>query len=341
MRVTLLGRALGAVVVAAALAVSTACSTGPTFTNPIRATGQDPFVSTYQQHYLLVESRDDGIWIVQSAKNDLTGIGKQHTDRHVWTPPESGPNCSDLWAPELHHLDGRWYIYYAATTCDADNKNHRMFVLESTGDSPFGPYQDRGRVVGTADHWSIDGTVISWAGRHYFVWSGWPGSQDGQQNLYIAAMTSPTALAGPRVLLSSPSNVWEQRGAAIQEGPEGLTHDGKLFLIYSASGSWTDDYAYGMLTFHGTDPLDPASWTKSARPVFSRTADVWGPGHGSFVKSPDGKQDWMIYHSAIAKGSGWFRQIDAQPFTWKSDGTPDFGKPASSEAKLPVPSGQD
>ena len=311
-----------------------------TFSNPIVPVGQDPFVTQWGHRYLLIEERGDNeIWIRESKPDDLTGIAHGSSHR-VWVAPTTGSHCTDVWAPELHHIGGHWYIYYSATTCDGDNAGHRNFVLESSGDDPIGSYLDRGQLGGSANAWATDGTEFAWHSRRYFVWSGWPDGSGSEQDLFIARMSSPTALGSAPVILSRPTLPWERHGAPIEEGPESLTHGGRMFLVYSASGSWTDDYRYGLLRLTGSNPLDPTSWAKAPRSVFASANGVYGPGHGSFVRSPDGSQSWMIYHSAIAQGSGWDRQVDAQPFTWKPDGSPDFGAPRPEDADIPVPAGQ-
>ena len=50
-----------------------------------------------------------------------------------------------VWAPELHFINGKWYIYFAAD--NGDNKNHRMHVLESATQDAMGAYN----FVGTLD----------------------------------------------------------------------------------------------------------------------------------------------------------------------------------------------
>ncbi len=338
--------ASGVVLLAAALAAcsgtpgsaSTPTPTGPTFENPVLSAGADPWVVRWRSAYLLVESRDGGIWIRRSPADDLTGIASG-TETKIWSYPADGPNSTDVWAPELHRIGDRWYVYYAATAGKV-NAKHRMFVLESTSSDPLGSYVDRGKIADAADRWAIDGTRFTWKGRAYFVWSGWPAATDGQQNLYIALMRSPTELIGTGVLLSSPTLPFERHGMPVQEGPEALEHGGRLFLVYSASGSWTDDYCLGMLSFTGTDPLDPHSWTKRTKPVFARTTDVSGPGHASFTTSPDGRESWIVYHSARYPGAGWDRVVDAQRFTWRADGSPDFGRPIGEGVPQALPSGQ-
>jgi GH43 family beta-xylosidase len=329
---------LGLALASAAVLGLTACG-GPTFHNPIKATGADPYVVQWHAAYYLIESRDGGLWVTRSPKDDLTGIASG-TAKEIWTYPVEGSHCTAVWAPELHLIDGHWYVYYAATTCDDDNANHRMFALVSKTDDPQGTFEDAGKVADAADRWAIDGTRVVWHGVPYFVWSGWPGKTDGRQDLYIARMSSPTRLVGTGVRLATATRAFERHGAPILEGPEALVHDGVLRIVYSTSGSWTDFYGYGMLTATRGDLLDPASWVKSPKSVFASDKAVTSPGHGCFVKSPDGTEDWMVYHSAQYKGAGWDRQIDAQRFTWAANGAPSFGQPIGDDVDQPLPSGQ-
>ena len=81
-------------------------------------------------------------------------------------------------------------------------------------------------------------------------------------------MSNPWTLTGPRIMLSSPEYLWERNGE-INEGPAVIQKNDKMFLIYSASGCWTDDYSLGMLTMNALDdPLNASSWTKTDHPVF-------------------------------------------------------------------------
>ena len=73
--------------------------------------------------------------------------------------------------------------------------------------------------------------------------------------------------------------------------------------------------------------MAPKAWRKSERSVFAKTKQVFGPGHGSFVKSRDGKEDWLVYHAAKHSGAGWNRMILMQKFGWSADGSPNFGEP--------------
>ena len=151
-------------------------------------------------------------------------------------------------------------------------------------------------------------------------------------------MSDPCTISDQRVLIATPDQPWEQIGQPICEAPEVLKHKGKIFIVYSASASWTKNYCLGLLVNVDKNVLNPNSWEKVG-PVFKSTDKVWGVGHCSFVKSPNKKEDWIIYHSKSKEEDGWDdRNVYAQPFKWNKDGIPDFGTPISSDAPIPIPS---
>jgi GH43 family beta-xylosidase len=305
-----------------------------TFTNPI-GNGADPWVIRWQGAYYLCSS-NGGCNVSKSEKlQDVCTAPKVR----VWTPPADSAYSSGVWAPELHYLQGKWYIYVAAD--NGDNYTHHMYVLEGTTQNPQDPFVLKAKISDATDRWAIDGTVLTTDDdKLYFIWSGWEGSENVCQNLYIAPMSDPWTISGERVLISSPEYAWEKKGGTplINEGPEVLKHDGSLFIIYSASGSWTDDYCLGQLRFKGGDILSKDSWGKDSLPVFAKTDTVFGPGHCSFVKSPDSTEDWIVYHAAKFRGAGWNRNVRIQKFDWKLDGSPDFGIPITEGVALEEPS---
>ncbi len=317
-------------------ATASASETPRTFVNPVAASGADPWVVRWEGHYYYCQSRGGSVWVNKCAR--LQDLGANQWQR-VWTPPPDKAYSKDLWAPELHHLRRQWWIYVAAD--DGDNAHHRMYVLAGTLPDPQGPFTFKGKLAAPTDCWAIDATVLQMPGdKLYCIWSGWEGSTNVAQHLYIAPMSDPCTISGERVRISTPEYAWEKHGnPLINEGPEALWRGDKLFIIYSASGSWGDDYCLGLLTWTGGDVLNPKSWVKNPTPVFARTPDVFGPGHCSFVKSRDGKEDWIVYHSAKSRGSGWDRRVNMQRFTWHPDGSPDFGAPVSAGVALPEPSG--
>jgi len=108
----------------------------------------------------------------------------------VWTPPATGPYSHEIWAPELHAIDGKWYIYFAADA--GTNDTHRIWVLENSSSDPLqGTWTMRGKLADPSDKWAIDPSVFTHDGVLYLIWSGWPGDANGTQNIYIAKMTNP------------------------------------------------------------------------------------------------------------------------------------------------------
>jgi GH43 family beta-xylosidase len=309
------------------------------FFNVVLADGADPWVIRHTDgfYYLTCTTGSDvTLW----RDRTLSGVG--HGEKKVvWRPPERGPNSKEIWGPELHFLQGAWYVYFAAS--DGDNAHHRMFVLENRSADPFeGEFVDKGQVCDKAnDRWAIDGTVASVGNELYFIWSGWEGSENGRQSLYIARMESPLALASERVEISRPTLPWELVGdPKVNEGPEVLVRDKTIYLFFSASGSWTDQYCLGLLTATvGSDLLSPYSWKKLDKPVFASANGVFGPGHASFTKSPDGREDWIVYHAARFQGSGWTRTVRAQKFTF-TGGMPRLGQPVPADRPIALPGGE-
>ncbi|MEP6948685.1 MAG: glycoside hydrolase family 43 protein [Ginsengibacter sp.] len=315
-----------------------------TFTNPLLPGGPDPWVIQQDTNYYYTNTLGNRLDIFKTNKMSKLIDAVAVT---IWRPPATGPYSKDIWAPEIHYLQNKWYIYFAAD--DGDNKNHRIYVLENSSADPLtSSWQLKGKVADGTDRWAIDASEFEYNGVEYLVWSGWPGDSDGQQNIYIAKMKDPWTIDGNRVMLATPSYGWEINGSppAVNEGPEILQNpSGKIFLTYSASGCWTDDYALGMLSLKdGSDPLDASNWTKSASPVFTKNTNggAFGPGHNGFFKSRDGKEDWIIYHanSNAGQGCGDARNPRIQKFTWNSDGTPDFGIPVAINTLIKVPAGE-
>lgn len=306
-----------------------------TFTNPIVNDGADPWVIYWQDAYYYCYSKRNAIHITKSS--NIQYIGSDESVR-VWIPPAGTRYSNELWAPELHYLENKWYIYVAAD--DGNNHNHRMYVLEGTSQNPQDPFTLKGKIADSTDRWAIDGTVLEVDnGDLFFIWSGWEGTVNIRQDIYIAPMSNPWTISGSRVKISAPEYAWERIGNPyVNEGPEVLKHDGHLFIIYSASGSWTDDYCLGQLSCNGGDVLQADSWVKKNVPLFSKTGTVFGPGHASFVRSPDGSEDWIVYHAAKYQGAGWNRDVRAQKFHWNPDGSPNFGIPVQTGVELPVPS---
>jgi len=291
---------------------------------PLLPSGPDPWVTQRDGVYYYTNTQGDRISLWKTT--DVAWLADV-VPVVVWRAPAQGPNSAAIWAPELHFLDGKWYLYYSAADKQHNDDAHRhVFVLENASPDPTqGRWIDRGML---ATHLTgIDGTVFDHAGKRYFVYSAYVGDHS---DLIIAPMRNAWTLGEPQVDIAHPTFDWEmQGGRKILEAPEFLEGpDGKVFLSYSASACWSDDYALGLLTADThADLLDPASWKKSPAPVLNGSAQrgVYATGHNGFFKSPHGK-DWIIYHAN--GGPDWKctarRAPYMEPFHWSAQGTPVF-----------------
>jgi GH43 family beta-xylosidase len=168
-------------------------------------------------------------------------------------------------------------------------------------------------------------------------------------------MSNPWTVASnqtERVTLSTPNNPWEMtpygRTANIRlasnEGPEQLVNSqtGQQFIVFSAARTDNRNYCLGLLELVGDDPMNVNDWKKhNDNCVFYQNPaeNAYGVGHASFTKSPDGTEDWIVYHGKSSTGMGLAdRTIRTQKFTWNEDGTPNFPRPGYGPYE--VPSGQ-
>ena len=314
------------------------------FHNPLLPSGADPWTIYKDGYYYYTHTVGNRLvlWKTKSIADLKTAPQKT-----VYTPPKSTMYSKQLWAPELHHINNKWYLYFAADS--GRNEDHRMWVLENPSKDPLlGEWTLKGKVADGSDKWAIDASVFEHRKQWYMVWSGWEGDTNGRQDLYIARLKNPWTIDGERVRISSPSYDWERHGTqapphvAVNEGPQFLKHGENVYLVYSASGCWTDQYSLGVLSASAnSNLLDSLSWTKHPEPVFQTSVEngVYAPGHNSFFKSPDGTEDWILYHANNAPGQGCGRQRSprAQRFTWRN-GLPHFGEPVKPGSPIRTPS---
>lgn len=316
---------------------------GQVFQNPLLADGADPWIIRHSDGFYYM-SVTLGNRIALWKSRTMTGLAGTEPVV-IWQPNPAELHANNLWAPELHHIDGRWYIYYTAGHSD---ESRRVCVLQLQGEDPL---HDQWRFMGpiNTEHAGLDGTIIQHQGELYFFYSGYGYFPDYGSAIYGARMSNPWTLTGENVLISAPTEAWEKQGGmAINEGPVFLQRNGRI-LIFSASATWSDDYCLGMTSIsEQSNLLDQAAWHKHDGPVFSKNPSqgVYAPGHNSFTTSPDGQEDWIVYHAysyseaEMKRSEGSKRSLRIQRFGWTEEGMPDFGAPLSTETLLEVPSGE-
>lgn len=253
-------------------------TTGLTTRSPLVEQRADPFITRpVEGMYYLTGSVPAYDRIVVRGATTLDGLA-QARERTIWRRPASGRMGGHIWAPELHRIDGRWYVYFAAGDAD-DVFRVRMYVLESAADDPReNAWQPPRRITTGWDTFSLDATTFEHRGRRYFVW----------------AQSEP-----------------------------GIATNSNLYCI-------------GLLTADArADLIDPASWSKSPRPVFTTNENTrqYGPEHNSFTVAEDGTTDVLVYHARDYRditGDPLYdpnRHARLQRLHWNENGTPSFGVP--------------
>ena len=270
-----------------------------------------PFIAQRADPYVL---REGGAWyftasvpaydrIVLRRADTLEGL-REAEEVTVWHCHESGVMSKHIWAPELHLIDGKWYIYFAAGQVE-NRWKIRPWVLRCESDDPLaGPWTECGMLT-RADgddfsfrDFSLDMTTFVHRGTRYCVWAEKVGHGKKVSNLYIAEMADALTLKTPQMLLTSPTYAWERHGFWVNEGPTFIAQGDRVYLTFSASDT-SPAYCMGLLWADAdADLMDLANWHKLNRPVFTTQADkgLYGPGHNTFFTDEDGEV-YTSYHA--------------------------------------------
>jgi GH43 family beta-xylosidase len=314
-----------------------ASSTETPVQNPVVLQRADAQISRHESGvYYMTASVPEYDRLILRRSPTIAGLATAE-ERVLWRRPATGKMGGHIWAPEVHEIDGRWYMYFAAG--DAGDRFHiRTYVLQCKGPDPMtGDWEILGQMQVPWDTFNLDSTTFVHKGQRYFLWAQSEPTIRTNSNLYLAPLATPTTLARTPVCLSVPELPWEIQGFKVNEGAAVLARNGRLFMTYSASA--TDArYCLGMLTADAdADIMDPKSWTKSQEPVFvtNEVTGVYGPGHNSFTVDEQGR-DVMVYHGRD------YRQITGDPLYdpnrhtrvqriyYRADGAPDFGVPVGN-----------
>ncbi|KAL5363567.1 glycosyl hydrolase [Aspergillus floccosus] len=293
------------------------------YTNPIRNPGgSDPaLVYTGGYYYLLTTTWTD---VEISRATSIEGL-KTGEKKAVYSTTEAS-RCCNVWAPEVHYLGGKWYIYYTAG--NGDNLDGQNLHVLAGGTTPWDDYTYAAQLT---NEWAIDASVLrfnDWG--NYLMFSCFHGVT--YQSLCVQKLGDDfISLTGDITVISQPTEDFETHGTPVNEGPAALYMNGKTYIVYSASYCWTPYYCLAMLTWDGsTDPSKASAWSKSDGCLLSSANGHYGTGHNSFFQSPDGTETWTAYHatSNSAGACDNSRYTMVQPVGSNSDGTPSFGEAA-------------
>jgi GH43 family beta-xylosidase len=311
-----------------------AADSATSWTNPIVPQRADPHVILHTDgYYYLTATVPEYDRIELRRARTLAGLSNAEP-KVIWRKHASGPMGAHIWAPELHFIDKKWYLYFTAG--EAENIwAIRPYVLEGAGENPLeAVWTEKGKIKLGWDSFSLDATTFVHRGVRYYVWAQDEKGIKGS-NIYIARMDTPLSITGPVTRLTQPEYAWEKRIHWVCEAPAVLVKNGRAWMTYSASATGAT-YCLGLLSADANaNLLDASVWKKSSEPVFasSASASQFGPGHNSFTTTPDGKTDILVYHARNyerIQGSPLRnpdRATRAQIINWHPDGSPDFGQP--------------
>lgn len=304
------------------------------FNNPLAWQRADPHVwKAANGSYYFVATVPEYDRIEIRNATTLNGL-KSAPPVVVWRRHQKGVMGNHIWAPELHRINGVWYLYFAAGSAE-DKWKIRKYALSNPSENPMeGQWKEEGEIVSKRNEFTLDATTFEHKGQRYMLWVDRASEKEVNTGLYIAKMTSATTLADKQVVISQPEYAWERKGHKVNEAPAVLTRNGKVFVTFSASA--TDaNYCLGLLwASEDADLLHPASWHKLPEPVFftNEALERFGPGHNSFTIAEDGKTDVMLYHARSYKeinGEPLYdpnRHTRARVLRWTPDGMPFFGQ---------------
>jgi len=327
------------------------------YTNPLLDHGYEPWAIFENGSYYYIQGAEDRIVLWQTS--DITDLRNARREE-VWLPKEPS-NAFHLWAPEIHRINGKWYIYFTAD--DGNTDNHHLYAIENPADDPFaGEFVMKGKIqTDPDDNWGIHASVFEHRGEWYMIWSGWQFRrvEAETQCIYIARMENPWTLASERVMISRPDREWERQWINpdgprtaypiyVNEAPQALFGPArdKVFVVYSASGNWTPYHALGMVWADAdANLLTPESWHKVDTPVFAmdEMRSVYSVGSFCPVPSPDGTETYFLYQGRAVpndpSGAGDSKTPRLQKLDWDARGFPVFGRPLALGEPVPKPAG--
>ena len=224
-------------------------------------------------------------------------------EKVIWDEKDSTTAHRFIWAPEIHEINGKWYVYFAASGQSNNVWDINCHVIACDGNNPYeDTWTDKGKFQAAEGdafpftNFSLDMTYFNCNGKHYVLWA----QNGGNSNVYMAEINpdEPWKTTSKHMLLTKPEYYWEKVSIPVNEGPAVMIHEGKVFVAFSASATGPE-YCIGLLyADENADLMDIKSWTKVETPLLTSEDLIgeYGPGHNSFVKDENG--DWVfVYHS--------------------------------------------
>lgn len=304
------------------------------FPFPVAYNRADPCVCLWKGRYYFIATNDaDGnhtLYIREASTLEGLADAEETLILDSSTYPEIG---GLLWAPEFHEIDGRLYIFHAATTGEFFWEESCLMELREGGNPACRTDWSRPRRIVRKDGSelckageviTLDMTCFLWEGSYYVVWSQRQFlPKDLGAWLYIAKLDpkEPWRLLTDPVLLSKPDYGWGNNHTFVEEGPYALMRGDMLYLTFSAAAVDTS-YVVGLLSIgRGMDLLVRENWHKKNYPILtSRSVEgEYGTGHNAYVTDEEGVV-WNTYHAR--PGTEGVRSSGIRRVHFDADGEP-------------------
>ena len=279
------------------------------YQNPFITERADPFITKlsdgyyyFTASYPAYKSAENGYdRIILRRSRTVEGLAAAE-EKAIWVAHKEGIMARHIWAPEIHEIDGRIYIFFAGANSD-DVWHIRPYMLRLEGNNPMeDSWTELGKVKASEgddvsfNSFSLDMTHFEHKGKHYLIWA----EIIGDSSLFMAEIDpkEPDVLTSKPILLTKPEYDWEKVVYRVNEGASVLKTEDRVYVFFSASGTGAE-YCMGMVyADNDADLMNKESWTKINEPVLS-TKDLVGesgPGHNSFVTDENG-QLLCVYHA--------------------------------------------
>ena len=310
---------------------------------PVAFNRADPCIGRWNGKYYYIATNDaDGNHSLYIREAD-TIPGLVNAEEKLILDSSMYPGIGGLlWAPEFHEIEGRLYLFHAATPGEFFwEESHIMELKEGGNPSCKEDWSAPERIVrrdGTdlceaGKVITLDMTCFKWEGEYYVIWSQRQLlPKDLGAWLYIAKIDpkDPRRLLTDPVLLLKPDYGWSNNHTFVVEGPFALPRGNTLYVTFSGAAVDTS-YAVGILRIEkGLDLLEASNWKQGNYPILtSRSVEgEYGTGHNAYITDENGII-WNTYHAR--PGTGGARSSGIRRVHFDEDGDPRLDLTAERE----------
>ena len=250
----------------------------------------DPYVLRVGDTYYAYSTNTEDTDVPVLTSSGLFGTGRRSEalDRlAAWSAPGS------VWAPTVLERPGGYVLYYS-TRAPGEERQCLSVAAgpepDAFSDASGGPLvcPDGGGAIDASPYVAPDG-------RPYLLWKHYGPELHG----IVAQELTPDGLGlvGPRELVLRDDQPWEN---GLVEAPSMVTHEGRIYLFYSANDWATANYAVGYAVCD--TPLGPC--TKATGPWLGSIGRAAGPG-GQEVFTDEEGRPWLALHAWLGDQVGY------------------------------------